>query len=38
MAHGYIVVAVAYVAVVIYGFAQGRDVSLASVDRVPDTF
>ncbi len=38
MAHGYVVVAVAYVAVVIYGFAQGRDVSLASVDRVPDTF
>lgn len=38
MAHGYIVVAVAYVAVVIYGFAQGRDVSLASVDRVPETF
>src|SRR5215469_4551375 len=37
-ARGYIVVAVAYVAVVIYGFAQGRDVNLASVDRVPDTF
>lgn len=38
MAHGYIVVAVAYLAVVIYGFGQGRDVSMASVDRVPDTF
>ena len=38
MAHGYIVVALAYVVVVIYGFAQGRDVSLASVDRVPETF
>ena len=37
-ARGYIVVAVAYVAVVIYGFAQGRDVSLASVDRVPKAF
>jgi len=38
MAHGYVVVAVAYIAVVIYGFAQGRDVSMASVDRVPETF
>lgn len=38
LAHGYVVVAVAYLAVVIYGFAQGRDVSLASVDRVPETF
>jgi MFS transporter, FHS family, L-fucose permease len=38
VAHGYVVVAVAYLAVVIYGFAQGRDVSLASVDRVPETF
>jgi MFS transporter, FHS family, L-fucose permease len=38
VALGYIVVAVAYLAVVIYGFAQGRDVSLASVDRVPETF
>lgn len=38
MAHGYIVVALAYIVVVIYGFAQGRDVSLASVDRVPETF
>jgi len=37
-ARGYIVVAIAYVAVVIYGFAQGRDVSLASVDRVPEAF
>jgi hypothetical protein len=32
------VVAVAYLAVVIYGFAQGRDVSLASVDRAPEAF
>lgn len=38
VAHGYVVVAVAYLAVVIYGFAQGRDVSLASVDRVPEAF
>jgi FHS family L-fucose permease-like MFS transporter len=38
LARGYIVVAVAYLAVVIYGFAQGRDVSLASVDRVPEAF
>ena len=38
LARGYIVVAIAYLAVVIYGFAQGRDVSLASVDRVPETF
>jgi FHS family L-fucose permease-like MFS transporter len=38
LALGYIVVAVAYVAVVIYGFAQGRDVSLASIDRVPEAF
>ena len=38
MAHGYVVVAVAYLAVVIYGFAQGRDVSMQSVDRVPETF
>jgi MFS transporter, FHS family, L-fucose permease len=37
-ARGYIVVAIAYLAVVIYGFAQGRDVSLASVDRAPETF
>jgi FHS family L-fucose permease-like MFS transporter len=37
-ARGYIVVAIAYLAVVIYGFAQGRDVSLASVDRVPEAF
>lgn len=38
IARGYIVVALAYLAVVIYGFAQGRDVSMASVDRVPDAF
>jgi FHS family L-fucose permease-like MFS transporter len=38
VARGYIVVAVAYLAVVVYGFAQGRDVSLASVDRVPEAF
>ena len=38
VARGYIVVAIAYLAVVIYGFAQGRDVSLASVERVPETF
>lgn len=37
-ARGYIVVAIAYVAVVIYGFAQGHDVSLASVDRAPEAF
>ncbi|HSU18572.1 MAG TPA: hypothetical protein VLI45_02410, partial [Acidobacteriaceae bacterium] len=38
MALGYIVVAISYLAVVIYGFAQGRDVSLESVDRVPENF
>ena len=38
LARGYIVVAVAYLAVAIYGFAQGRDVSLQSVERVPETF
>lgn len=38
MAHAYIVVAISYLAVVIYGFAQGRDVSLESVDRVPENF
>ena len=38
MARGYFVVAASYVVVVIYGFAQGRDVSLESVDRVPENF
>lgn len=38
MARGYLIVAAAYVVVVIYGFAQGRDVSLESVDRVPENF
>ena len=38
MARGYLIVAVAYVVVVIYGFAQGRDVSMESVDRVPENF
>jgi FHS family L-fucose permease-like MFS transporter len=38
MALGYSIVAAAYLVVVIYGIAQGRDVSLQSVDRVPDAF
>ncbi len=38
LARGYVVVAAAYMVVVIYSFAQGRDVSLASVDRAPEAF
>lgn len=36
IALGYLVVIVAYLVVVIYGFAQGRDVSLRSIDRAPE--
>lgn len=36
LARGYIVVIAAYFVVAIYGFAQGRDVSLESVDRAPE--
>jgi FHS family L-fucose permease-like MFS transporter len=36
LARGYIVVIAAYLIVVIYGFAEGRDVSLESVDRAPE--
>lgn len=35
---GYIIVAAAYIAVVIYGFAQRPDLSLSSVDRAPESF
>lgn len=38
MARGYLIVVAAYLVVVVYGFAQGRDVSLESVDRVPENF
>jgi len=38
VALGYVVVVAAYVLVFAYCLTQGRDVSLQSVDRVPEVF